>query len=431
MAIASLPALDSAACQSWNPQQINLYNALPLWMIKREVAFRKNYGNWKRIFGKIPWEPNKGPLGRGVITERPPTLRQFAFPQLLASECASKDIVQYRERTFDIVLSHHKFESPVFQWYQSFNDFIAKGVTNSLDFVMQWQEDYMSQYYRGYMFHQSPAIMFADNRLSVVDDLCPIGNGNAAGTSGKSNAYLAAKIVEMQSPGNLSIKNIQWAYSYLTEDALAVPYQAGTVKDDSFLNDKMLLMTSNEAYSNLVNDPFLKEMKRCDLDVVTDGFKGNILGVITTSLHTNPIRILVAADGSISFPAPESIQENPSAPNFGQTIRNCDYRNAQYEVAFMVGAKGYSMIDVGPPPGDFTSAGPDKLGTLKWNGRPRITDRINVPCTSGESTIYEPNAYDEFLKIISYMVMGVAGETTRNVLPIIFKRARSITTSLI
>jgi hypothetical protein len=69
---------------------------------------------------------------------------------------------------------------------------------------------------------------------------------------------------------------------------------------------------------------------------------------------------------------------------------------------------------------------------LKWNGRPRITDRFNVPCTDDLAQVrYEPNTYDEFLKTISLMVMGIAGETTRNVLPIVFKRARNVTTSLL
>ena len=427
-----MPATDVLACQSWTPQQLNLYNALPLWMIEREQQFRKKYGNWKQLFGNLKWEPNKGPLGRGVVTEPPPTLRQFAFPEALDSACATRDLIQFRERTFDIALYHHKFESPTFQWLPSFNDFVEKKLMKNLDFVMQWQEDYQAQYYRGFMFHQSPAVMFCDHKTLPIDDLAPVGNGNAAGTSGKSNAYIAGRVVDMLAPGNLSIKNIMFAYNYLNEDALAVPYQSGTAKDDSFMNDKYLLMTSNEAYAGLMNDPFLKEMKNCDMNVVTDGFKGSIGGVITSKLHSNPLRILRAADGTISFPAPESIQENPSASNYGQTVRNCDYRNAQFEVAFLCGAKGYSIVDVGAPPGDFTGAGPDRISRLQWNGRPRVTDRINIPCTDGSGgTFFEPNAYDEFLKIISYMVMGAAAETTRNVLPIIFKRSRGITTSIV
>lgn len=431
--VSSLPAINVSACSGWTPQQLNLYNALPVFFQEREVAFRKKYGNWKMMFGKQPWEPNKGPLGRGIVSEPPPTLRQFAFPNALATACAKKDIIQTRERTFDFVLKHHKFESPTFQWYASFNDFIEKKIVKNLDFVLQWQEEFSSQFYRGFMFHQAPAMMFCDSSTEVIDYAAPIGDGNDAGTSGKSNAYLQARIATMGSPGNLSLRSLFYALDVLEEDLKAVPYQSGTLKDDSFLNDKFMLMTSSEAYNNFINDPFLKENRRLDLDIVQEGFKGNLLGRITTCLHSNPLRILVAGDGSISFPAPEAIEENPSAPNFGQTVVNCDYRKTQYEVAFLCGAKGYNIIDVGPPPAEFsTGNSADRVSHLQWNGKPRLTDRINVPCTDDlGGTQWEQNAYDEFLKIISYMVMGVAAETSRNVLPIVFKRARGITTSIV
>lgn len=433
MAIRSLPAINVDACSGWTPQDLQLYNALPIFMQEREVMYRKKYGNWKMMFGKQPWEPNKGPLGRGVIIEPPPQLRQFAFPNALATACAMKDIIQIRERTFDFVLKHHKFESPTFQWYAAFNDFIEKKIVKNLDFVLQQQEEFTSMFYRGFMFHQSPAMMFADHSTSVIDYSAPRGDGDAAGTTGKSNAYLQHYLAGMGSPGNLSIRSLFYALNVLEEDMKAVPYQSGTLKDDSFLNDKFLLLTSSEAFNNFINDPFLKENRRIDLDIVEEGFKGSILGRITTSLHSNPLRILVASDGSVSFPAPETIEENPASPDFGQTVVNPDYKKTQFEVAFLCGAKGYNMIEVGPPPSEFGSgSGADRIGRLQWNGKPRLTDRMNVPCMDSDgNTQWDPNTYDEFLKIISYLVMGAAAETPRNVLPIVFKRARGITTSIL
>lgn len=430
--IPAMPAIDMNACQAWTPQDIALYNALPTWMVEREVAFRKKYGNFRKIFGSIPWEPNKGTTITGVITEPPPTLRQFAFPTAIATAPAKKDIIQHRERTFTYSLRHHKFESPAFQWLPAFQDFVKNKIAKNLDFVMKWQEEFSSQFYRGYIFHRSPAVMFCDHKTTVIDDLCPVGDGDPTFATGKSNAYLKGKVVDMLSPGNLSLKNVFAALNYLEEDSLATPYQSGSLKDDSFLNDKYLLMTSSEAWNNFVNDPFLKEMKAYDLNVVTDGFKGSLWGRVTTSLHSNPLRFNVSSAGDVTWPAPETIQENATADNFGQTVRNPAYRNAQYEVAFLCGGQGYSIVDVGPPPSEFAKGGADAVGSLKWNGRPRITDRFNVPCTDDTATVrYEPNTYDEFLKTISMMVMGIAGETTRNVLPIVFKRARNVTTSLL
>lgn len=431
MSLPALPLIDGSPCLGWNPQDIRLYNRLDRWLVQREVKFRRDYGNWRKPFGTMNWTPNVGPTITGVVTEHPPQLRQFAFPNRLEGAVAKKDVIQHRERTFDTFLYHHKFESPTFQWLPSFQDFVTKKITKNLEFVLDWQEKFMNQFYRGVIFHQSPAVFYPNHATSQVDDLCPIGYGSADGSTGKSNAYLAAQLVNIGNPGNLTIQALYAALNYLEEDAKAVPYMSGSVKDDSFLNDKFMLMTSSEAYNQFVNDPYAREMRPLEWNLVTDGFKGGPLGRIAVTLHSDPIRILMANDGSISFPAPDTIQENPRAVNFGQTIRNPDYRNAQFEIAFLVGQSGYDIVNVGPPPSEFTAGGPDKIGTLKWNGRPRITDRINVPCTTDDATVvYEPNAYDEFLKVISYMVMGIAPVTTRNVLPIIFKRARTITTTL-
>lgn len=429
--IPALPAIDMNACQAWTPQDIGLYNALPTWMVLREQKYRQKYGSFKRIFGNMDWDQNKGATITGVVTEPPPTLRQFAFPAALQSP-AKKDIIQHRERTFTFGLKQHKFESPAFQWLPSFQDFVKNKIVKNMDYVLKWQEDFMAQFYRGYIFHQAPVVMWAGHKTTIIDDLCPQGDGDAAGSTGKSNAYLAGKVVDVLGTANLSLQTLSQALNFLDEDSLAVPYQSGSLKDDCFLNDKYLLMTSSEAYNNFINDPFLKEMKTYDLEVIKDGFKGSLFGRLTTALHSNPLRMLVATDGSVSWPAPETTQEDATADNVGQTIRNPSYRAAQYEVAFLCGAQGYSIINPGPPPGDFTKGGPDQLGSLKWNGRPRLTDKFNVPCTTdAAAVVYEPNTYDEFLKIISLCVMGIAGETKRNVLPIIFKRARTITNTLI
>ena len=99
--------------------------------------------------------------------------------------------------------------------------------------------------------------------------------------------------------------------------------------------------------------------------------------------HRDPIRIYVNTDGSIEFPQPEEVEENPSAPNFGQTVRTTKYKNAQFEVAFLCGASGYDLVDVGAPPSDFTSTSPDHITKLRWNGKPFVTDKILVPCPAG------------------------------------------------
>lgn len=426
-----LPAIDQNICSDWSVQDKDLYYKMPYWMIEKELTFRRKYGNWKKILGKLQWKPNMGDTMRVVMSEPPPVLRQHAFPEALCSP-AKKDITQHRERILDVTLRHHKFESPNFCWCPSFQDFITGKVAKNLKYVMEQQELFEALFYRSHIFHQSPVVIFADAGTLEVDYGAPQGDGNAAGTSGKSLNYLGSRLKEIGNPGNLSMTLLFRALSIMEEDLMAVPYQSGSVKDDSFLNDKFLLLTSAEAYNNFVNDPWLKENKTDSLNIVTDGFKGLIHGRITTSLHSNPLRIHVDTDGVASFPAPHTVEENASADNFGQTVVNPTYRDAQFEVAFLCGAEAYSVVNVGPPPSEFASGGVGKLGRMQWNGKPFITDRINVPCVSGTGTvIWEPNTYNEFLKIVAHNVFGIGGTVKRNIVPIIFKRTRGISTTRI
>lgn len=431
MPIAAFPRADAPNCTNWTPSDLTLYNSLPAWFVRREVAFRKPYGAFKRIFGSVDWDANKGSTMTGIVVEPPPKLRQFAFPNKVQTAAAKKDIIQHRERTFQWTLAHQKFESPVFQWLASFTNFINDHVMKSLDFVLQWQEDYTSTFYRGQIFHRAPVIAFADHATTEIDELAPTGEGDAAGSTGKSNAYLAVKIADIGAPGNLSMRFIGKMLNYMEQDSKVPAYQSGSASDDSFLNEKFLLLTSSEVWNSFQNDPYVRENKDCNLNIITQGFTGSLFGRLTTALHSDPIRIARATDGTISFPAPDTIQEEPTADNYGQTIRNPAYRDAQYEVAFLCGAKGYDLVKVGSPPADFAKASSDKLGQMSWNGKPMLTDNLLVPCVGEDSsTVWEPNTYREFLKIISYVIMGIAPVTPRNVVPIVFKRKRTLDAAL-
>lgn len=426
MAIPSFPAINQNACSGWLPQDRNLYNKLPAWFFAKEVQFRRNYGSYKRIFGRQKWEANKGSTMTGIVVEPPPQRRQFAFPAAVASAPAKKDIIQHRERSYNVGLVHHKFESPIFQWVPSFEDFLTNKIPKSLQYVLKWQEDFQSIYYRGQLFHQSPWIGWCNHETTPLDQ-GPVGFGNDSGTSGKTDAYMQSMWAGMGTPGTLTLENLWWYMTALEEDIGATPYESGSIKDDQYLNDKFLCMLSAEAYNRFINDPWTKEMKAFDLNLVTDGFKGMLFGRITCSLHSNPLRFDVDDDtGEVSWPAPETTEENPDAENFGQTIRNPAYNRARGEVCFLVGGQAYDIVEPGPPPGDFSSK-----ANLQWNGRPMLTDDILIKCTDDDdNVVYEPNRYGEFLQIISMAVMGIAGVTKRNVLPIVFARSRRIDTSL-
>jgi hypothetical protein len=191
------------------------------------------------------------------------------------------------------------------------------------------------------------------------------------------------------------------------------------------LTGRYLLICSQEAYGRFSFDPYLKANKALDLNIVTEGFRGDIFGQLTCKLEDQPIRI--ALDGT--FPAPETIELNPAQPNYGETLPNLGYTevaNAPYEVAFICGAKGYNSIQVGPPPSEFTSGKvPDGFGKLMWNGEIQLTRDVLIPCIQEDgTTLQTTNKYGKYLQLISFLVLGCQAVQPRYILPIIFKRIR-------
>jgi len=191
------------------------------------------------------------------------------------------------------------------------------------------------------------------------------------------------------------------------------------------LTGKYCLVCSDEAYSRFSFDPYLKTNKSVDLNIVTKGFTGDIFGRITCKLEDQPMRL--ALDGT--FPAPETIELNPSMPNYGETLPNPSYTeiaNAPIEVAYIIGAKGYNSIEIGPPPAEFTSGGPSaNFAKLNWNGVITLTKDILVPCVQEDGTIrYDTNKYGKYLQLISWLTLGAQAVQPRYIVPIIFKRIR-------
>jgi hypothetical protein len=132
----------------------------------------------------------------------------------------------------------------------------------------------------------------------------------------------------------------------------------------------------------------------------------------------------MALDGT--FPAPEARELNLAQYNVNETILTTAYKNAPFEWAFLYGAEGYQEVEAGPPPKDFTSNSlPNGFKQMFWNAEVRITKDFLVLCLDENgNVVYEPNTYGEHLKLISQGVFGILATQRRNVIPILFKRAR-------
>lgn len=423
MSAITVPSINNAICSNWTEQDVNLYNTLPFYLVKQQIEYRKRWAIWAKLTGDVSWQPNMGSIMRGVRKEPSPHLRQMAFPNTV-DQAPKKDLFQVREVKNEAQVRRHRFESQYMTFLPSFRDFMKDHVARCAQDINEKQVRFNDIFIRGYIFHQSPFVMFPD-KIGGQFDAAPMGDGNDAGTSGKSTDYLIDLMGKIGDPGNLSLKAIHLALNYLEQDQRVAPFSGGGQPgDDSTPSDKFCLVMSTEAWNQFIMDPFLLDNRAIDLNIITNGFKGNLFGRVTCKLEDLPIRI--AADGT--FPAPETIEMNPAAVNFGETVPNPLYTGADFEVAFLVGAEGYDSIKVGPAPKDFSGTGmPDGFGKMFWNGEQEITKNIPIPCQAADgSTFWDTNKYGEYLQIISQATMGIIAKQRRNILPIVFKRKRGL-----
>lgn len=425
-----VPALDQNMCSSWNENEINMYNSLPFYLAKFQIEYRKTYATHSRMIGKKRWTPNMGPIMRGVRKERSPNIRQEALPSELAA-LPTKDVIDVQEVTVQTTLKRHRFESRVFPFLPSFQDFLTDHVSFTMEDINQKIVRYDDLFVRTAIFHSAPFVYVCDAIVDANGEMglktAPMWDGaDMSGLGVTTGKVLANRIQwanQLGQPGNLSLENVFIVDSIMREDLRVPPYSGGGMaRDSAALKEKNVLVLSNEAYTQFIYDPFLLDNKQCNLNIITEGFSGDLFGRVICRIEDLPLRM--ALDGT--FPAPEARELNPAMYNKNETVLTAAYKNAPLEWAFLYGAEGYQEVEAGPPPKDFTSNSlPNGFKQMFWNAEVRITKDFLVPCLDENGAlVYEPNTYGEHLKLISQGVFGILATQRRNVIPILFKRAR-------
>ena len=423
----TLPSLDTNICATWTQDDVDYYNKLPYYFVKATGAWQKQWETWSKLLTTVPWTPNVGDTMREVGVEPSPVLRQQAFPSLL-KVTPSADIVHVKERTTDAQLYRHRFITAHFNFLPAFQDFIGNKVAPSRENLNKQISVYTETFYRTHMFHFSPYVYVANVGLISA----PSAAGNAAGTTGKTNAWLAANVLN-KTIGPLTFKDLYSALNDFEQVVGATPYEGTQMPDgtSSPLNDKFCLVGQSEVWNSFIDDPWVKENRPLNLNILTQGFYGDIFGRIRFRHEKYGIRIKVAeADFTPSFPAPETIELNAASANYLRTMPNVDYAaNSQIGVCWLVGGPSYQIIEVGPPPSMFASTDVNGLLGMDWNGKVQMTKNFLVPCVDSAGNIQmDTNSWGEFLRLQAQTVMGIVGFNKFNVMPIFYRRKTTIST---
>lgn len=422
MPIQTLPAIDQNICGQWTQDDLNLYAKLPYYFVKATAEYQQRRSTWNKLLKSINWQRNQGPEMRYVGVEDSPILRQFAFPSAL-DEQPTADILHVDERVTAARLRRHRFVSPHFHFLPSFQDFIRDKITPYRTNINRQIEIYTEQFYRGYMWNHAPYVYIAG--YGMID--APVGEFDLS--SGKTLEWLATEVVPKVS-SNLTFAELFKCLHSAEDEIGCTPYDGSLLNNNwsAPMDGKFALIGQNEVWNQFINDPWVKENRPIDMNIITDGLRGEIFNRIRFRAEYYGPRILVAEDGTVSFPAPEAKILTGSQKN--RTVPNPEYsREAQLGIAWLVGGPNYNIIKVGPPPEEFAGKSVDDIMGMDWNGRIRMTHNFLIPCKDADGKdILETNSWGEYLRLQAEVVMGIAGYNTFNVIPIVYRRKNTIET---
>tara|TARA_R110000868_G_scaffold122085_3_gene323642 strand:+ start:3682 stop:4965 length:1284 start_codon:yes stop_codon:yes gene_type:complete len=409
----------------WSEQDVALYNKLDFYLAKQQVDFFPQWETYGKLLSTQRWTPNMGSVMKGVHKEPAPVLRNMFFPNTLDSE-PKKDIIEVRENAQSARLHWHRFESQLLYVTPSFQDFLTDSVTAANEDIARKVKVAEDMFYRTYLFHASPYVWVCGKNNNTAELTPATYIAGSVAAAGISQAKTTAEIQTLVSTVGdaLTLKGLAKLGTVMTTDLEANYYEGSAGNEvDEGLKGKYCLVTSGEVWDNFQFDPFLLANRQINLDVVTGKFRGSFFGRWTSMLERFPIRI--KADGTI--PAPQTLELNSAAQDYGETKPNPEYTAAPYEVSFAFGADGYKKLEVGPPPAAFAKGemSMKDFRGLQWNGMTRITKDILVNVLNEAGTmVQDTNKYGHYLQLISELTMGICPTRRRNVIPILYRRQR-------
>lgn len=430
----TLPAIDQNLNGAWTEQDQNLYAKLPYYFERMDADMRGRFSVWEKLLtDRISWTPNMATIMRAVMVEKSPVLRQEARPNTIQTN-PLRDIFNVRERTVDAVLYWHQFVSPHFRFLPAFQDFMKGNLVPTRKNIEEQIRIYSDMFYRTYIWDYSPYVYIAG--VGAVS--APVGR-NADGTSKKTAAWFQSVIEQIPADGYVTFKELFKALNVFEEEIGATPYEGSGLPggDSAPLNERFCYVTSAQQWNNFVDDPWLKENRPLNMNIVTDAFKGDFFGKIRCKLEKYPLRASLDSNKSPTFNAPETIDIEPTSPEYNRTRPKDLYAktaNAPVEVNWLVGGKAYKIIDSGPPPEFFNGAtsDPQKLAGMQWNGQVYGNKNFLVPYVDASgSVVMDTNSFGHYMRLHAEKTFGIINPNAQNIMPVIsLRRAPNVNTVL-
>jgi hypothetical protein len=408
------------ADQMWSETDRALYHQLPIYMTQYQVEHLKIYSRWPKLLKPVKWEANMGNLMRGVRKEPSPVLRGQFLPQPMKL-VPQKDVIETREVDEDVQLYRHDFESNLFHFLPSFQDFLSTHVDYTQKDINEKIQMGLDLFYRTAIFHASPYVWVCGKPSGTELTAMPHWTSEVI-TLAKDINQLQQLTVDVTKP--LNLKTVHKIGTVLYNDIGAVPYSGNVLPegtDGKAFAHKYGLLTSSEVWDYFSMDPFRLENKDHNVNVINDTFEGRLFGRFTSMAERFEMRI--AADGTV--PAPQTIEENVDRYNYGETIPNPDWVNAPIGVAFAIGSEAYKNVNIGPPPKNWNGMTMKEFSRLDWNGKVDITRNVLIPSRNAAGAeVFDTNKRGEYLQMIASLAMGIMPVQRRHIIPIVYLRTR-------
>lgn len=419
--------------QAGSIEDVNKYNKLDFYFATMQAKLFPIWSTYNKLYGKIPWTANQGPIMKGVEAVMPPVGRQFFYPNPVTQQ-ANKDVIEMRERTEQCYVQRHKFESRLFSFLPAFQDFRANQIDPNIEAITaQMAVAGDDMFIRSVMLAKSPFLFIVGNKApdatAYNPELCsvptvPSGTPITAASTPKNAAFWMAQIAKVGKDG-LPLSAISRMIMTMREDLRAPFFEAAqnVPKDNEIIKGKYVFTGAMNEFEMFMWDADLAKFKSLNWNIYEDGFYGSPFQTLTYKPERYPLYL--KADGT--FPVPELTNDN------GDTIPNPDYTNpdvSPYAIGFIHGADGYKTLKVGPPPKAFAGKGMsvDQFNGMNWNGEVQLTRNVVVAYQDVDgNTIYDTNKYGEYLQLISSLTMGCLPVRARNAIPVLYKRTRPIT----